>query len=167
MQVVDKLIQSPLIQPLLVQWNQLSTRDRLALKALSTFFALFALYSLAIKPVLDFEVAQAKYYESRLEFLKEVKSYEPQLRKASASGRQTGGASTSLINRLARANGVGIKQISPDRDNQVRATFDNTNALALLSLIQELSEKHGVVVVQGTVDRRSPGKVNAKLVFGS
>lgn len=167
MQITEKLIQSPLVQPLLVQWNQLSTRDRLALKVLSGFFGIFALYSLAVKPVLDFEVAQAKYYESRLEFLKEVKSYEPELRQATSGGKQSGGASTSLINRLARSNGVGIKQISPDRDNQVRATFDDVNALALLGLVQELSEKHGVVVMQGTIDRRSPGKVNAKLVFGS
>ncbi|GLQ31838.1 type II secretion system protein GspM [Litoribrevibacter albus] len=165
MSVIDRLLQNPTVQPILVQWNQLSSRDRLALKALATFFGLFALYSVAVKPVLDYETAQIQYYESRLEFLKEVKDHESALMKADSSGQSTGGTPTSLVNRLARANKVAIKQISPDKDKQVRATFENVEALSLLRLIQELSQKHSVVVVQGSIDRRSPGKVNAKLVF--
>jgi type II secretory pathway component PulM len=164
---LDKLLQSSAIQPVLVQWNQLSQRDRIALKALGIFFGLFALYSIAIKPVFDYEATQKEYFESRLEFLKEVKSFEPDLLKARSSGASTSGASTSLVNRLARQHKLAIKQISPDKDNQVRATFENVDAVSLLGLIQELSQKHDVVVVQGSIDRRSAGKVNAKLVFGN
>lgn len=162
---MNKILQSSAIQPLLVQWNQLSSRDRLALKGLGLFFGLFLIYSFAVKPVLDFETAQIEYFESRLSFLKEVKSKETELIKANSVGKSSGGTPTSLINRLAKVNKIAIKQISPDKDQQVRVTFENVDAMALLSFIQQLSQKHGVIVAQGSIDRRSPGKVNAKLVF--
>ncbi len=166
MKLIEKVTQSSLLTPIFAQWNQLSQRDRLALKVMAGFFGLFMIYSVAIEPIFEFEKSQKSYYESRIEFLTEVKSYEPELKKS----QRKGGASskrpaTSVINRLARKKNISIKQISPDRDNQVRATFENVNAVSLLELIQELSDKHNVTVTQASIDRRGIGKINAKLVF--
>ena len=167
MSLFEKATQSPAVQAALRQWNQLSGRDRLALKVLVSFFSLFLAYSLVVQPVLDYENAQIRYYESRLAFLKEVKAAEPELKAASSKGPATKAASTSLINRLARKHKIAIKQISPDRDKQVRTTFENVEAKSMLALVQELSQQHGVKVIQGSIDRRAPGRVNAKLVFGT
>jgi general secretion pathway protein M len=167
MSLTDKVLASNLVKPAITYWNQLAQRDRIALKVLSMFFAAFAMYSLVVSPVLRYKDAQQAYYQSRLEFLKEVKEYEPRLKQVSGNNKSTGRVSTSLINRIAKQQRLEIKQISPDREGKIRATFENTNAVAILSLIQELSQKHNVHVVQGSIDRRSPGKVNAKLLFGS
>ena len=167
MSYLDKIAQSSLLNPLFAQWNQLSQRDRLALKIMSSFFGLFLIYSLAIEPIFKFEKSQKEYFESRVEFLTEIKGYEPDLLKMKGKGGLSAskGPATSIINRLARKNNISIKQISPDKDNQVRATFENVNAVALLKLIQELSSKHNVIVTQASIDRRAVGKINAKLVF--
>lgn len=168
MSLMDKAARSSLLNPLFAQWNQLSNRDRLALKGLSSFFGLFFIYTLAIKPILDFETEQQKYFESRVEFLTEIKGYEPDLKKIKGKGganARASGSATSIINRLARSKSISIKQISPDRDNKVRATFENVNGLKLLELIEELSSKHNVTVSQASIDRRDVGKINAKLVF--
>ena len=98
----------------------------------------------------------------------EIKGYEPDLKKIKGKGganARASGSATSIINRLARSKSISIKQISPDRDNKVRATFENVNGLKLLELIEELSSKHNVTVSQASIDRRDVGKINAKLVF--
>ena len=166
--LINKIVASPAIQPVIQLWNEQSSRDKLALKALAIFGLLFLIYSVAVKPILDYETTQKGIYESRIAFMDEVKGLEPQLKaatKGGSKGIKSSGSLTSKINRQARSLKLNIKQISPDRNNQVQVSFENADSVALLKLIQELSGKHQIKVSQASIDRRSQGRVNAKLVF--
>lgn len=149
--------------PLLLRWQQLPARDRLALSLLAVFMLLMALYA-AIWLPLQREVREAReWYQSQRELHQYVLANAPQARQQGGeqqvriSAEQLQGVVTSS----AQQAGISIERYDSDGSG-LSLSLSRVPFARLLPWLLEL-ERQGVNLLEVNLDRGSEGRVDVRL----
>jgi general secretion pathway protein M len=112
----------------------------------------------------------AEQVDAKRDDLEWLQSMAPQIAAAAANAPrpQSGGSLVVLIDRSAKASGIGDKMVSsqPNGDGAMRVRFEAVAFDSLVGWMSEVIQRDGVRVDSATVDgTATPGRVNATLVL--
>lgn len=168
---MNKLLERmPALQQALDQFQSLSARDQLAVKALATFAALFGLYAGAINPIVKANAEADQLLTDRQELFDWLNQVGPQA-KANApttnSGPKGPGAQiSSTVNRIFSTNQVKLQKFENDPKGGLRIWVDDVPFDNLAKALATLEASHGITVAQMTLDAdKKPGVVSGRGVL--
>ncbi len=145
-------------------WDQLSSRDRLALKLLAVVLAVAFIYLVIWKPITGFKNSAQSRYESANELLAMVSSQKAQGGRAGA-GRFKGSL-VSLVTRSSQQNKLTISRYEPKNNNSMRVWFESAQFNALMRWLNVLNQTHGIQVNDITIEQgKASGLVRANVVL--
>lgn len=164
---VSRFMASDQGQRLIAWYEQLSPRDRLALRVLCGFAALVVLYSLLLQPMIDYSSrAQRRLLEER-ELIAWLRSNEPAAKAAVAAstvGREQPVA--ALVNSSAKANALTIRRYEPTGDSSIRVWLEGAQFNSFVKWLYQLQSVHGIRATEFSVEREpEPGRVSARLTL--
>ena len=169
--VAAKAMNNEQVKELLVRFNALPERDRLALKVLGIFFGfLFVVFVIWFPAHAFVDHKQAAYEESR-DLLTWMHANEALARRsalASNGQAKTGQALLSVVNMAAQTRTLNIKRLEPDGEKDVRVWLENAPYEQTLLWLFDLENQYQVHIKQITIDKQpTAGYVNAHILFGS
>ena len=146
-------------------WDQLSPRDRLALKLLCVVLVGAFIYLAVWQPIIGFKNSAATRYESANELLAMVNQQK------TAQGGRTGarsfqGSLVSLVTRSSQQNKLTISRYEPKNDNSMRVWFESAEFNALMRWLNALNQTHGIRVSDITIEQgKASGLVRANVIL--
>ncbi len=158
----------PVLHRLAMRYQELESRDRIALIVLGGFFLVLFVYFGLWSPVHRFhEDSEAE----RNRQLGLIQYMESTLDQARASKAKTGGARSgqSLLTEVSRsAQQVGIKpgRLQPEGSNSVSIWFEKVAFNDLIRMLERMRDRQGITVQQISIDREDePGLVRSRIVL--
>ncbi len=91
-------------------------------------------------------------------------------REVNAPAHPNGGSLLTVVDRTARAAGLGsaLKRVEPQGTDRVRASLEGAAFDTLVRWLGRLEREHGIVTLNAVVDRDAEsGRVDARLVMGT
>jgi len=159
---------SPLLQPLLERYEQLESRDRLAVNGLAAFLALLLLYLLVWSPANVFYENSQENLGRRLSVLQFMRSTESQARAVGGGSREaavTSGTLLPTVSRAAQEFGIKPSRLQPEGADGVSVWFNEVGFNELVAWLQSISAQ-GISVRQISIDREEQaGTVNARIIL--
>ena len=73
----------------------------------------------------------------------------------------------TLVDQTARAAGLGaaLKRVTPQGEDRLGAQFDAVEFDKLIPWLRALERDHRIAIVNLSVDRAGPGRVNARIIL--
>lgn len=161
---------NPWIQNLLLRYDQLERRDRLALNGLSGFVVLLLIYALIWSPVNTYYNDGLQNHVRQLSILQYLRASEQQAR--SSLGKQSriavsGQSLLSTVSSSAQQSGIKPSRLQPEGNNGVSVTFSEVSFNSLIEWLERL-QSQGFVVGRISIDRQEQsGRVNARITLRS
>ena len=165
--LASKLMASDTGQRLIGWYDGLGDRDRLALRLLSCFLAVVALYFAAVAPLMGYVDKAERRLEDERALLAWLRSHEGETAGA------TGGASPSrdqpvatVVNSTAKENGLTIRRYEPADQDGMRVWLEGVPFNAVIKWIVMLEGNHGIRAVEFNVEREgAAGRVSARITL--
>ncbi|MDF1642728.1 MAG: type II secretion system protein M [Pseudomonadales bacterium] len=144
----------------------LGERDRKIVVALGLIVSFVMLYAFLWMPLLK-ENAQLEQRvqssQSDLEWMQQatqkIKTSGP-LSKSKAERKLSSGSFLTLIEKTAATANIKLEKIVPKKDKQVEIRLKSVSFNQVISWIELLTRKHGVVASKFSAEKVSIGKVN-------
>ena len=153
-----------------VWWEGLSHRERLLTAGGAVFTLVLLLYALAWQP---FQASHRRLRQSVAEQRAELaamRQMAAEIKRLGGSGVTTsapvdGRSLLTLVDQTARAAGLGaaLKRVAPQGENRLGVQFDAVEFDKLVPWLNQLERDYRIVIVNLSVDRAAPGRVNARL----
>lgn len=134
-------------------WQQLDTRERLALSVLATFLAVFVLYMAAVKPLYASRQQAADQLLRQQQLLSLLQANTSTLQQG-GSARSSGESLMAVINASAANHHVVPRRVDPD-GNGMRVSVEQTAFDDLANWLTELEQQQGIHVRDAHVERES------------
>ena len=171
MSLLSRFIAIPQIRSVLIAYDQLEVREKIALKCMVIFFAgVFVFYGLW-QPSLQFAIESRKSLEANQELLGWMRSTEKQARaapKGDGGARPTGQLLLTTVSRTAKAAKITYSRLQPEGENGVNVIFESVSFNDLMKWLEQLEAREGMRVRQISIDRQEEsGMVNARLILKS
>ena len=146
-------------------YEQLSPRDRLALRVLCGFAVLVLLYSFLLQPVTDYSNrAQMRLQEER-DLLAWLRASEPAANLA-VSGATRNQPVAALVNSSAKTNDLTIRRYEPAGESSLRVWLEGAQFNSVVKWLYQLQSVHGIRAAEFSIERESgPGRVSARLTL--
>ena len=148
------------------RWQQLPSRDRLALKVLGGFFALLLFYAFIWLPIdRKLDSAGARYRQER-DLLSHLQEQAPMLRSSikgdrpRLSSEQLQGVVTST----AQKHGLVLERLDSEGGGRLLISLAQAPFEKLLHWLTELEEK-GVALTEASLEKTGTGVVDARLTL--
>ncbi|WDE11623.1 type II secretion system protein M [Thalassomonas haliotis] len=128
------------------KWQQLNAREQKSVIALSAVVLVFILYSLVWQPLnenLAKTQSKLKRQQDLLTWVSDNTSRYQQASKNKQSSR--GGSLSSIVNRTAKRNGIGITRMQP-QGNDIQIWIDEVSFSQLLQWLEQLANNEGLNV---------------------
>ena len=125
-------------------WSQLQARERLLVSIMSLLIGSFILVRLVWLPIVD----GLEKEQQKLERNKALLSYVEQniaMIKASPKGATSSGSLSTIVNRVAKKQGITIARVQPQA-NDISVWIDQVGFNQLLTFLELLSLQHGIQV---------------------
>ncbi|MBV1876381.1 MAG: type II secretion system protein M [Pseudomonadales bacterium] len=162
------LLQSnPRYQQLAQQYQNLESRERIAVLCLAGFMFLLLVYALVWSPANNFYADSKLNHERQLEIIQYLRSTEDKARAVSQLSTTTSAAQPLLqtISSLAGNAGIRPDRIQPEGAVGVSVWFDDVAFDGLVAWLEVLNQQ-GIIIGQIAIDREeAPGLVNARIIF--
>ncbi|MEO2175027.1 MAG: type II secretion system protein M [bacterium] len=158
------------IQNLLLRYNQLESRERLAVNGLIGFVALLLIYTLIWSPANTYYDKGLQNHVRQLSTLQYLRASEQQAR--ASLGKQSraavsGQSLLSTVSSSAQQSGIKPSRLQPEGNNGVSVTFSEVSFNDLIEWLESL-QSQGFVVGRISIDRQEQsGKVNARITLRS
>ncbi|MBK8307817.1 MAG: type II secretion system protein M [Gammaproteobacteria bacterium] len=164
---VSQFMASDQGQRLIAWYEQLSRRDRLALRGLCGFAAVVVLYSLLLQPLIGYSSRAQRRLLEEQELIAWLRANEP-VAKAAAAASMAGRDQpvASLVNSSAKANELTIRRYEPAGDGSIRVWLEGAQFNSVVKWLYQLQSVHGIHAAEFSVERESePGRVSARLTL--
>lgn len=157
------------LAPLRAKWSALPLRDRRALLALGSFFALVFVWLLVLQPFLVWHAAtRARLVQEQdnLAWMQQNAPLAQQLGDAPA-GPAAGQSPATLVSAAARQAGINLQRFEPDGDARVRVSLEKVPFVDLMRWLVTLEQRHGLIVQSLNADNDgTAGLVSARITLG-
>lgn len=153
------------------RFDQLSERDRFALKILSLFVALWLVALIVFMPISHFATTQANQYKEAKSLLAWMYSNEALARQIASSPLQGGNADAqsliSVINLAAKNRAITVKRLEPEGQSNISVWLESAPYETMMLWLFDLQEQNKIHVKQITIDKQpEAGYVNVHVLFG-
>lgn len=154
-------------------WDGLSIRERVLLGIAAALVALFALWQLAVSPVIAARAEAADRHLAATRALDVVTSALPHLKPAPARGEAAvrGAPGPDELRRqitaVAQQTGLVITQLRTGEDGTVSVLFRDADPRLIFAFVQLARARDGIAPAEVTITRTEPGLVRATLDFSA
>ena len=171
--MLENLKRMSLVQKLMAQYDQLSSRDQKALQVLALAFAVTFAYLGVWRPIVEFRAdAQAEMETSR-ELLEWVRGKEQAVRAVATMDSEPGQAGSlgnddllKTVTDSADKSGMPLQRFEPSDDKAMRIWLEQVPFTDLTQWLAHLESQYGIVVDQASLDRaEQPGLVDARITL--
>ena len=148
------------------RWTALSTRERRLVAVAAVVLATAILYSGVVAPVQAFhEQALAKFQqqEAQLEWMRRHRGEARREHAAQPAVRNQ--SLLTLVDGTAREFDLRLASYRSESGGGVSVVVQRQAFDGILRWIQALSERHGIRVIQASIDGQGEGRVNARFVI--
>jgi general secretion pathway protein M len=170
MRILDRISQIGIVSKASGVYAELESRDRYALIGLAAFFSLLFIVVGIWQPALDYAARAEVSRNNQRELITWMNSTAVQARATAGnqtSARKSGQSLLTIVQRTAKNFSIKPDKLQPEGNDEVSVWFVEPVAFnMLLSWLEELQLKHGVLVRQISVDKHEQsGKVIARIVL--
>ncbi|MBX2857942.1 MAG: type II secretion system protein M [Cellvibrionaceae bacterium] len=147
-------------------WGQASTRDQLAIAALSFCLALYILYAAVLKSAWDMRDKQVDSANSQLAALERVRNLAAQWvnRGGSRSGSSGGGSLVEIVDNSLRQNKLRLNNMQPSGSNAVRLRLEAVEFNSLLAWLNQMETQQQLNIKEISIaGSKDAGMVSANL----
>lgn len=153
---------------MLARLQQLSLRDQAMLVVLAAAVLLYLLYQLAWHPLArandDLARQNAAIAQSLANMNQLAAQYRELQQAGAASSTGQGETLAQLIDQTVASKGLHMSRFQPGSAGDVQVRFDNASFDQMLRWLDELENRHGVVLRElGISPGAGPGLVNASV----
>lgn len=154
----------PHLKPLKNKIDQLPEKDRLYLYTLSIFGAVLIFIYAIYLPLADFHDKSIQQATIKQELYEWLKSKEPQARAQQKSPKAASSNQSllTLATNSAKNNGLNLKRVEPEGNDRIRLWIEDAPFNQVLIALDKLQNEHGLQIEEVSVDRKAPGKVDAR-----
>lgn len=152
-------------------FNALDARERFLVVAGGLLLLVLLLYALVWRPIGERVERLRVTVAEQTALAQWMASAAAEVARLRASGAGVRGERQSLLSLTdgsARQAGLGgaIRRIEPEGSDRVRIVLEQAGFDTLVTWLERLASRHGVIIETVTVERRNePGAVNASLVL--
>ena len=171
--MLEKMTHHPTILQLRQKYEQLPSRDRLALKVLSAVLCGLILYGAMWAPAKSFMEDARSDLEDRKALLALVAENKAVLKRmsgrASGSGQKLDSQQlVSTVTNLAKRQGLNLKRFEPSGESEVKVWVDNASFDKLIRWLSSMNTTVKVKVDQISLEKEdAEGLVNARITLSS
>lgn len=166
---------SPIVQSIRQNWDNLSSRDQLALKLLSIFVTAFIFYALVFLPSDKLKEQSLIRLDKATETFALIEQNKQLLLDLHRQGANTdhtsleGNALISAITSSSKQNRLSLKRVEPTSEGRVRVWLEDHEYKNLARWIQDLNQRFRVKVADIRIEKtdKKEGFVSAKITFSS
>jgi general secretion pathway protein M len=166
---IDQLANSDLYRKVAGDIRGLEPRDRFALGLLTAFFMILVVVFGIWQPAYDYAVNAEKNRDRQRELLHWMNATESQARASAgnqSSIKKSGRSLITLVSSTAQQAGIKPNKLQPEGTDEVSVWFDSVPFNNLVTWLETLQKKQGILVRQISLDRQEQaGIVNARLVL--
>ena len=171
MRILNRISRTRIITRAQGFYAELESRDRYALLGLSVFFGLLFIVVGIWQPAADYAARAEASRNSQRELIAWMNSTAAQARATAgtqATGRRSGQSLLTSVSRTAKAFSIKPNKLQPEGNDEVSVWFEAVAFNMLVSWLEDLQTKQGILVRQISVDKNElPGTVNARIVLKS
>ncbi len=158
MNLVDKF---PALKNLLNQFDQLSSRDQLALKGLGGFAVVLIIYFALVSPIFGAKSDAQTMLSNRIDLYSFLNDVGPRAKAnaraaGSSSNRNSNVAISSTVTRTFSQNQITLQKFENDNNGGLRIWVENVPFDKFAQSLARLETSHGIVATQVTIE--SEGK---------
>ena len=152
--------------PLLARWQQLPSRDRLALGLLGGFLLLVLLYLALWRPASQHLDQARSYLQQQRALHAYLQAHAPQVRAAQGRPQADLDPATlqGLVTASAASQGLNIERLDNQGDGGLQVSLQPTDFPRLLRWLIGLQEQ-GVQVEEAGLERAQEGLVSSRLLL--
>jgi general secretion pathway protein M len=171
MRILDKISQLRFVTRALGIYADLESRDRYALLGLAVFFGLLFVVVGIWQPAVNYAADAKASRDSKRELIEWMNSTAGQARATAGSqvaSPNSGQSLLTIVSRTAKTFSIKPNKLQPEGNDAVGVWFEAVAFDMLISWLEELQMKQGILVKQISVDKNEqPGTVNARIVLKS
>ncbi|WP_220813290.1 type II secretion system protein M [Pseudomonas paralcaligenes] len=153
--------------PLVIRWQSMPSRDRMALGLLAGFLLLVLLYLLLWRPVSQ-NLEQARSFLQQQRALHAyLQANAPQVRAAQGRPQSSSvdpAALQGLVTGSAASQGLNVERLDNQGDGSLQVSLQPTDFARLLRWLMSLEEQ-GVRVEEAGLERADKGLVSTRLLL--
>lgn len=169
MRILDRISQTRLKASR--TYTGLEPGDRYALTGLAVFFGLLFVVLGIWQPAVDYAARAEVSRNSQRGLIDWMNSTVIQARATAGNqitGHRSGQSLLTSVSRTAQAFNIKPNKLQPEGNDEVSVWFEAVAFNMLVSWLEELQMKQGILVKQISVDKdEEPGTVNARIVLKS
>lgn len=153
---------------MLARLQQLSLRDQAMLVVLAAAVLLYMLYQLVWHPLAnanDNLARQNAAIAASVASMNQLAAQYRELQKSTTSNAASQGETlTQLVDQTVASNSLHMSRFQPGSSGEVQVRFDNANFDQMLRWLNDLENRHGVVLRElGISPGSGPGLVNVSV----
>lgn len=145
--------------------QQMPEKDRQALLVLSVFAAILIFIYAIYLPLESYHDRARQNAEVSQELYQWLKSKEAQAKAISKQPKGAGNSSDSLLTQAtetAKNNGLSLKRVQPEGNDRIRLWLEDVPFNQVLMALDKLQSERGLNIEEVSIDRKAPGKVDAR-----
>lgn len=145
--------------------QQMPEKDRQALLILSVFAAILIFTYLIYLPLEAYHDRARQNAEISQELYQWLKSKEKQAKAVSNKPKGAGSSNDSLLTQVtetSKNNGLSLKRVQPEGNDKIRLWLEDVPFNQVLIALDKLQSERGLKVEEVSIDRKAPGKVDAR-----
>lgn len=167
--LVSRFMASDAGQRLIHWYDQLGERDRIALRLLSFFLGVVAVYVVVIDPMIDRREAAERRLQDERALLEWLRSHESSVSAPGSAGEQAGAPDqpiATVVNTTAQENKLTIRRYEPAGEDGIRVWLEGVPFNAVVKWLFQLEGSHGIRAAEFTIEREGEaGMVSARLTL--
>lgn len=145
--------------------QQMPEKDRKALLILSVFTAvlifIYAIY-LPLEAYHDRARQNAEVSQELYQWLKSKESQAKAVSKKPAGANSSNDSLLTQVTETAKDNGLGLKRVQPEGNDKIRLWLEDAPFNQVLIALDKLQSERGLKIEEVSIDRKAPGKVDAR-----
>jgi len=126
-------------------WHGLKEQEQRLLLVAGSVFVIFVLFMGIFKPLNQGIEKALKDRQQQTELVAWVKESVVKLKAAQPKQAQSGGSLSQIVNSTRSRFNINISKMQPS-DNSLRLTIDSVEFNALISWLNEMVNRHGVLI---------------------
>jgi general secretion pathway protein M len=145
--------------------QQMPEKDRQALLALSVFAAVLIFVYVIYLPLEAYHDRARQNAEVSQELYQWLKSKEKQAKAVSKKPKGAGSSNDSLLTQVtetSKNNGLSLKRVQPEGNDKIRLWLEDVPFNQVLIALDKLQSERGLKIEEVSIDRKAPGKVDAR-----
>jgi type II secretory pathway component PulM len=169
MKLIQSLTDSQFVAKYLKLYEELESRDRIALTGLGIFFLVVIIVMGIWQPATGYAEKAQTSRDRQRELISWMKATESKARATAGSqviSRRSGQSLLTSVSKTAKTHKIQPNKLQPGSNDEVSVVFEAVAFNLLLSWLEDLQLEQGIHVRQISVDKHElPGTVSARIVL--